>query len=126
MSNEINPPAFKPPVGRHHRLHIRTVSGMTEQGVTGAEIEETAQCPSDTLALGGGYKIHNGKDKDGHYKEDKPPNSIVIEINRPYFDPNGDGQTPLGWKVAGRVIEGTGTAWNLDARVICADLEILW
>jgi hypothetical protein len=85
----------------------------------------TARCPSGTLALGGGYKIHNGKDEDGHYDPKYPPNSIVIEINRPYFDPNGDNQTPLGWKVAGRVIHGTGTSWNIDARVICADLEIL-
>jgi hypothetical protein len=58
-------------------------------------------------------------------QENQPPNRTVIEINRPYFAPDGDDQTPLGWKVVGRVIDGTSTPWNLDARVICADLEIL-
>jgi hypothetical protein len=95
---------------------------MTEQGVRGAEIEVTALCPTGTLAVGGGFKIHNGKNEAGTYEA--PPNDIAIDVTRPYFDPNDD-QTPLGWKVAGRVTHGTGTKWNLEARVICAELGIV-
>jgi hypothetical protein len=122
MSGDIGIPASelrKALSGAGLKLHVRTVQGMTTDGTFGAELTVEARCPSG-LALGGGFKIFNGKDEDGHYAA--PPNGIVIEINRPLLA--DDDQTPIGWRVMGRVDRSTGTPWNLQARVICAEAEV--